>query len=124
MARVQWNALPFLQEVERESANRMRDAVALATDYAKSNMMPMSPAPSGGFPGVDTGTLRRNITFRVEVEPQAVVGRFGVFETHDGGKPLDYAYWLEAGSRGKQWPWLTLTLDGTAGDVKRILGAR
>lgn len=121
--RVEWNSKPFEQMVDAEAANRIRDAVVHCTAYAKDNMQNMSPAPAGGFPGIDTGTLRRNITYDIELSPRGVTGYFGVLETHDGGKPLDYALYLERGtSKMAPRPWLSLTLDGTMNDVRRILG--
>lgn len=123
MARVEWNSEPFFNDVNREAANRMRDAVVLCTEYAKRNMRHMSPSPPRGFPGIDTSTLRRAIGYDIEVSNKDVTGRFGVLETEGGGKPLDYAYYLEIGTpRMGARPWLTLTLDGTMNEVKRTLG--
>jgi len=123
VVQVEWNSAEFEALVDREAANRMRDAVAFCTDYAKTNMYHGTPSPEGGFPGIVTGHLRASIGFDVEIDKSGVTGRFGVLEKERGGKPLDYALYLEIGtSRMAPRPWLTLTLDGTRDDVKRILG--
>lgn len=120
---VEWNSEPFTSLVDAEAANRMRDAVAHCTDYAKSNMYRGSPSPPGGFPGIVTGHLQRSITYDVEVTKDGVTGRFGVLEAAEGGSPLMYALYLERGTaKMAPRPWLTLTLDGTLADVKGILG--
>lgn len=120
---VYWNANPFIQETEGKSEKRMRDAMVYCTDYAKSHMHPTSPGPPGGFPGVVTGTLRRNITYEIESAPPRIIGRFGVLATEAEGKPLQYALYLETGTRKMApRPWLTLTLDGALGEVRKILG--
>lgn len=124
--KVVWNAGPFLATVRATARDRVRDCAAIAVQTAKENMLHMDvPSPPGGYPRVDTGTLRDNITFELKVKATQVVGRWGVLAREADGKPLDYAYWLEVGTEHMaERPWLSLTMDQVWGKWKEILGVR
>jgi len=123
--KVTWAPRSFITSVQGNAQDRVRDCVALAVQTAKDNMLHMDvPSPPGGYPRVDYGTLRDNITFELIVGATQIVGRWGVLKREAEGKSLDYAYWLEVGTEHmKQRPWLSLTMDQVWGDWKRMLGA-
>ncbi len=125
--RVEWNAAPWIAALNAEMAERVKACAIEAVAVAKENMQHSDvPSAPGEYPRVDTGTLRDNITFQgPDIEGSRIVGRFGVFERMAGGKPLDYAYYLEVGTRRMApRPWLTLTIDACWNTWKRILGVR
>ena len=124
MKQVSWNSGLFIAAVMREAQDRVRDCLAVAVQTAKENMLHMDvPSPPRGYPRVDTGTLRDNITFDMQTGATAVSGRWGVLEREADGKPLEYAYWLEVGTEHMQErPWLSLTMDQVWNEWKRILG--
>lgn len=124
MDRVEWDDKPFIGQVMAEGKRRLRDAVAFGAATAKKNMQHSDfPSAPGEYPRVVTGTLRQNITFAVAETPKGPVGRFGVLGRTSGAKPLEYALYLERGTRRMApRPWLTLTINQCMPEWQRIIG--
>ena len=124
---VYWNPAPFIATVRSNAIARIRQAVVLAVATAKTNMQELGTGVHSepkAWPAVQSGTLRSEITFEIEISGSEVIGRFGVFATTASGTFLEYAYYLEVGtSRMEPRPWLTLTVDEIMDQVKVFLGA-
>ena len=122
-----WNPAPFKAQVQNNAVDRIRRAVVLAVATAKENMQELGTgihSEDWAFPAVQSGTLRSEITFEVEINSQTVIGRFGIIPTASSGTFLEYAYYLEVGTtKMEPRPWLTLTIDEIMDSVKEILGA-
>lgn len=123
---VKWNASGFTSAVMKEAERRLADCAAVSVAIAKENMHRLGhPAPPGEYPAIDTGTLRSNITYEVEIEPGQGTARYGVIAREAGGKPLEYAYYLEVGtSRMRPRPWLSLSFNASIPKWKKILGIK
>ena len=121
-----WNASGFENKVMKEAARRLAQCGAVSVAIAKENMHRLGhSAPPGQYPAIQTGTLRSNITYEIEAEHGKAVGRYGVLSREAGGKPLEYAYWLEVGtSRMRPRPWLSLSFQASIPKWKKILGIR
>jgi len=99
---------------------RMEAAMKLAAASAMDNMQDISPSAVGDMPGIDSGTLKENIEYKVFDSPSQIVGAFGVFKdtamNSATGKVVDliYALYLETGTgepyKMEPRPWLTLTV--------------
>lgn len=124
---VTWNPAPFKAQVKNNSIARMRRAMTILVAYAKTEMQELGKgihSAKDEFPAVQSALLRTNITMGFDITVNDVIGYFGVLETGEKGKALEYAYFLEIGtSKMEPRPWLTLTLDAKMKEVKKILGA-
>lgn len=79
--------------------------------YGKKGHRPSLP---GNYPAVDTGTLRRSITYDVKTEGNVTVGTVG--------SPIEYGKYLETGtSRMRPRKWLKPSLDANIGKLKSEL---
>ena len=80
--------------------------------YGKKGHHPSLP---DNYPAVDTGTLRRSITYEVKTEGKTTIGRVG--------SPIEYGKWLETGtSKMRPRKWLKPSLDKNIDKLKEEIG--
>lgn len=81
--------------------------------YGKKGHHPSLP---DNYPSVDTGTLRRSITYEVKTEGKKTIGRVG--------SPIEYGKFLETGTSRMTRPrkWLKPSLDKNTEKLKEELG--
>jgi HK97 gp10 family phage protein len=99
--------------IQREAQEEMRDtAVDTSKTYGKKGHHPSLP---GNPPAVDTGTLRRSITYSVDEDK--LVGYVG-----SNLKDPPYGAYLEFGtSRLKPRPWLKPATEKSMEKIKEIM---
>lgn len=100
--------------IQREAMEEMRDTnVDPSKMYGRKGHHPSLP---GNPPAVDTGTLRRSITY--EVDEENLVGRVGSTQTNP-----PYGAYLEFGtSRMQPRPWLKPATEKSMETIKKLLG--
>jgi len=127
---VDFNPGPLFAVVDATIYSRMEAAMKLAAETARDNMQDMSPSAPGDMPGIDSGTLKANIEYKIFDSPDQIIGAFGVFkesapnETTKKVVDMIYALYLETGTyKMDPRPWLTLTLAEVWDQWKSIFGA-
>ena len=103
--------------IQREAQAEMRDtAVDTSVSYYSHNKrIPHHPSIAGNPPAVDTGTLRRSITYTVD--EKELVGYVGSVI-----KDPSYGAYLEYGtSRMKPRPWLKPATEKSLETIKRLM---
>ena len=102
--------------VQSTAISSMRDTVidTSKTYYTHNKQIPHHPSVAGNPPAVDTGTLRRSITYNVNEKEK--YGRVG-----STIKSPPYGLYLEYGtSRMKPRPWLRPALEKSLPEIKQI----
>lgn len=102
--------------VQSTAISSMRDTVidTSKTYYTHNKQIPHHPSVAGNPPAVDTGTLRRSITYNVNEKEK--YGRVG-----STIKNPPYGLYLEYGtSRMKPRPWLRPALEKSLPKIKQI----
>jgi len=117
---VDFNPGKIIAVIDATIHARMETAMKLAMNTAKDNMQDMSPSAEGDMPGIDSGTLKANIEYKIIDSATEIVGAFGVFKAsapnEHTGEVVDliYALYLETGTGApynmNPRPWLTLTV--------------
>ena len=99
--------------IQREAMEEMRDTtVDESKTYGKKGHHPSVP---GAFPSVDSGTLRRSVTY--QVDEKNLVGYVG-----SNLKDPPYGAFLEYGtSRMKPRPWLKPATEKSKETIEKIL---
>jgi HK97 gp10 family phage protein len=103
--------------IQREAQTEMRDTAvdASVSYYSHNKKIPHHPSIAGNPPAVDTGTLRRSITYTVD--EKELVGYVGSVI-----KDPPYGAYLEYGtSRMKPRPWLKPATEKSLETIKRLL---
>lgn len=103
--------------IQREAQTEMRDtAVDTSISYYSHNKrIPHHPSIAGNPPAVDTGTLRRSITYTVD--EKNLVGYVGSVINDP-----PYGVYLEYGtSRMKPRPWLKPATEKSLETIKRLM---
>ena len=105
--------------IQREAMESMTNTEIDASKsyYTHNKRIPHNPSIAGNPPAVDTGTLRRSITYTVDEKNK--VGKVGsVLNNPPYGAYLE----LEFGtSKMQPRPWLKPALDNTEEDIKEII---
>lgn len=106
-------------QVQREAIKGMTETeVDTNKSYFTHNKkIAHHPSKEGNYPAVDTGTLRRSITFDVREENGKIVGRVG-----STIKEPPYPFFLEFGtSKMKPRKWLQPSLEKSKDKILKIL---
>ena len=89
-----WHGDRAIKEIKSVVEIGLRDMAADITKRAKENAN--QPKGSESQPQVQTGTLRRSITFDIVKEKDAVIAKVGIIKGKgEGDEPLEYAPGLE-----------------------------
>lgn len=103
--------------IQREAQESMRDTAidASVSYYSHNKRIPHHPSIAGNPPAVDTGTLRRSITYTVD--EKNLVGYVGSVINNP-----PYGVYLEYGtSRMKPRPWLKPATEKSLETIKRLM---
>lgn len=85
--------------------------------YTHNKTIPHHPSFEGNAPAVDTGTLRRSITFEVEETENGASGKVGsILQNPAYGRELEYGT-----SKVKPRPWLRPALEANKENIKQNL---
>lgn len=83
--------------------------------YTHNKTIPHHPSLPGNAPAVDTGTLRRSITFEVEETENGASGKVGtILKNPAYGRDLEYGT-----SKTQPRPWLKPALEANEENIKK-----
>lgn len=110
-----------MMKIQRECVNGMTNTRHSSKGVYTHNKSELHyPSLPGEYPAVDSGALRRSITFEVETKGDSVIGRVGSTITSP-----DYPSQLEYGrSNVRARPWLKPSIVKSSSYIKQRLGAK
>ena len=114
---VKWHGDRLKKEVEAKCFKNMGTACLFLEGQIKQSVSGPSPSAPHEPPGVVTGTLRRSITYEIEVGPSGVTGKVGTNVVYS--LPLEFG-----SSRMSARPFLRPGLEKGKKQIAKILAGK
>tara|TARA_R110002110_G_scaffold86024_7_gene224513 strand:+ start:95 stop:475 length:381 start_codon:yes stop_codon:yes gene_type:complete len=117
-----WKPKPLIKRVKKLQASGLNKAAGFLTADIKKSFVSPAPSRAGQAPAVDTGTMKRSITWDV---PRKGIRRVGTTLQPEGNNLASYPMYLELGTKSiAPRPWLRVALARNKRTLARLLAGK